>query len=229
MKKIGIIGGLGPLATVDFFDKIVRNTPQKRDQDNIPILIYNNPQIPDRTEAILYGGESPVKAIIDTGKVLEDMGADFICIPCNTSFYFYNEIQNSLNIKVLNMLDLTVKMIKERSHKKVCILGTEGTMKTRIYHKKLEDNGLDFYEVDDRLQELTTEIIYDVVKANNYDYDVSKFVAELERIKTEENVDVFVLACTELPIFFKKFGLDFNVLDTTLVLALEAIKIAKEG
>lgn len=229
MKKIGIIGGLGPLATVDFFNKIVINTNAANDQDNVPILIYNNPQIPDRTKSILYGGESPVNAIVHTAKVLENMGADFLAIPCNTSFYYYEQIVEQLRVPLLNMLDLTADYLVDKGLKNVCILGTEGTLKSRIYHDKLKDRNIDVVDIDENMTELLSYVIYDVVKKNDFNVDISNFKEKLKSFRDENNVDVFVLACTELPILFEHFGLDFNTVDPTLLLALESIRLSKRG
>lgn len=229
MKKIGIIGGLGPLATVDFFNKIVQNTDANIDQENVPILIYNNPQIPDRTESILHGGESPVNEIVQTAVVLEKMGADFLTIPCNTSFYYYDEIVKNLKLPLINMLDLTADYLKLNNFKHVCILGTEGTLRTRIYHDKFKDKGIGFIEIDDEMIGLLSFVIYDVVKKNDFNVDISKFREKLESIAAKQNVDAFVLACTELPILFEKFNLEFNTVDPTLLLALESIRLSNRG
>ena len=229
MKKIGVIGGLGPLATVDFFKKVVDLTGAKSDQENIPILIYNNPQIPDRTQAILYGGVSPVDDIIKTGKVLEKMGADFLCLPCNTSFYFYEEIQKGLGVQLLNMIDLTVDFIKENAIKKLCVLGTEGTIKSGIYTDKLDKEKISYYKLDTKMEEYLTRVIYDIVKKNDFPDDVSFFTEELDRIIKEEKVDAFILGCTELPIFFKRYNLRYNCIDPTLILAQKAVDLAKKG
>lgn len=229
MKKIGIIGGLGPLATVDFFKKIVDLTGAKSDQDNIPILIYNNPQIPDRTQAILYGGKSPVEDIISTGICLEKMGADFLCLPCNTSFYFYEEIQKGLSVKLLNMIDLTVDFIKNNSIKKVCVLGTEGTLKSGIYTNRLDKENISYYKVANRMEGHLTRVIYDIVKKNDFPDDISFFTDELDRIVRDEKVDVFILGCTELPIFFKAYNLKYDCIDPTLILAQKAVNLAEKG
>lgn len=228
MKNIGIIGGLGPLATVDFFEKIVRNTPVTRDQDNVPILIYNNPQVPDRTEAILRGGESPVPAIVKTAQTLEAMGADFLCLPCNTSFYFYEEIQSQIQIPLLHIADLTVAAIKKMLDSKVCVLGTEGTLKSRIYQDKLDDKNIPYVDIDENLTQMLHHLIYDVVKKNHFDIDITPFKNALQNMVDEHGVDTFVLACTELPILFERFDLKFNTIDPTTILALEVIRLAKE-
>lgn len=229
MKNIGVIGGLGPLATVDFFKKIVVNTDARSDQENIPILIYNNPQIPDRTDAIINNGTDPVPEIIRTANILEDMGADFLCMPCNTSFYFYDEVIKGINVPLINMVELTSKYIKQNNYNKVCVLGTKGTILSRIYYDELDKLGVSYLELDDDTIAMINYLIFNVVKSNNYNIDISKFRDRLNEIVDKYEIDAFVLACTELPVLFEKFNLNFNRIDPTEILALEAIRIAKEG
>lgn len=228
MKNIGIIGGMGPLATADLFKKIIENTDANKDQDHIPVLIYNYPQVPDRTNSILYKGESPVDSIVFVGEKLVEMGADFLLLPCNTSFYYYEEFSKRISKPVVNMIDLTIDEIKNISPKKVCILATEGTTRSEIYTKKLSENSINYYEIDDRPIKMLSDLIYKVVKAKKFDYDISEFTNELDRIVKEEEVDLFVLACTELPILFEKYELEYNTIDPTLLLAKEGIRLALE-
>lgn len=228
MKNIGVIGGAGPLATADFFEKIIRNTNAKKDQDNIPVLIYNNPQIPDRTSAILDGTTSPVDEIVKTAILLQNMGADFLCLPCNTSFYYYDEIQSKLDIKLLNMIDITVTYIKQNNFENVCILGTRGTIEGKVYYKKLDEENINYINLDDNMVQMLSYVIYDVVKKNNFDTDITEFRDKLMDIKLSNNNTIFVLACTELPILFEKFDLykDFDTIDPTILLAKKAIQLA---
>lgn len=227
MKKIGIVGGMGPLATLDLFAKILQHTKAKTDQDNIPILIHNNPQVPDRTQSILYGGESPVPTIIKMGRDLEEMGADFLLMPCNTSHYYYNQIQESLNIKLVNMIDLVVDHLVRAGYKRVCVLGTEGTIKTKVYENKLREKNIYSVPIHKDMIKMLQYVIYDVVKSNNFPPDLKGFRQELKKLEEEEEVEVFVLGCTELPILFEKYDLDFRFIDPTVLLAKEAIKLAK--
>lgn len=106
-KTIGILGGMGPLATSDLFKKIIDVTDVDKDQDYPRVLIDNNTNIPDRTMAILHGGESPVPEMVRSTTVLSEMGADVLIIPCNTAHYFYNVIADSVTIPVLNMIKET--------------------------------------------------------------------------------------------------------------------------
>ena len=103
MKTIGIIGGMGPLATIDLYHRIVELTPARSDAEHIPTVIDSNTRIPDRTASILAGGESPVKELVRSAKRLEAAGADILLIACNTAHYYYDEVQAAAKTKVLNM------------------------------------------------------------------------------------------------------------------------------
>ncbi|AGT34197.1 hypothetical protein OCC_13515 [Thermococcus litoralis DSM 5473] len=142
-KVIGILGGMGPLATVDLFKRIVLKTPAKKDQDHPRIIIYNNPKIPDRTAYILGKGENPLPELIDSAKKLEKWGADFIIMPCNTAHYFADEIQKAIKIPLINMIEETASYVEALGVKRVGILATTGTIVSGIYQKALKKRGIE--------------------------------------------------------------------------------------
>lgn len=228
MKKVGIIGGMGPLATADLFEKIIKYTNAKSDQENIPVLIYSNPQIPDRTTAILNGGKSPVEELVSTGRVLESMGADLLCMPCNSAHYFHEQIQDHLKAPLLNMVKLTVDYLEKEGFKKVAVLGTLSTIRANIYNDFIDNTNIESIEISDQLIEQLNYVIYDVVKANDFDKDIKEFQNLLRDIMQNEKVDAFILACTELPILFEKYKIDLPSVDPTDILALEIVKKASK-
>ena len=140
-RVIGIIGGMGPEATADLYMKIIKATKVENDQDHFRVIIDSNPKIPDRTEAILRNGESPVETMIQTGKNLEKLGADICCIPCITAHYFIEELQKELSVKIVNALEEVNIYLKENYPKleNVGILATMGSVKTEIFKKYLPD------------------------------------------------------------------------------------------
>ena len=228
MKKVGIIGGMGPLATADLFEKIIKYANAKSDQENIPVLIYSNPQIPDRTTAILNGGKSPVEELVSTGRVLESMGADLLCMPCNSAHYFHEQIQDHLKAPLLNMVKLTVDYLEKEGFKKVAVLGTLSTIRANIYNDFIDNTNIESIEISDQLIEQLNYVIYDVVKANDFDKDIKEFQDLLRDIMQNEKVDAFILACTELPILFEKYKIDLPSVDPTDILALEIVKKASK-
>jgi aspartate racemase len=120
-KIIGIIGGMGPEATLDLYRRIIENTPARVDQDHIHVIIDSNPKIPDRTSAILSGGENPTTALCETARNLEKAGADFLIMPCNSAHMFLKEFQNCVKIPFLSIVDETIHTLLEAVPDVKCI------------------------------------------------------------------------------------------------------------
>jgi len=159
-KIIGILGGMGPEATATLFLKIIRATPAKRDQDHFRIIIDNNPKIPERTSAILGKGKSPLKQLQETLHNLEKAGAEIIAMPCNTAHYYYNELQASANVPIINIVSETAVYIAQNfpNIKKIGLLATTGTIKSRIYHQAITK--MEKITPDDSEQEIVMNAIY---------------------------------------------------------------------
>ena len=136
-KTIGILGGMGPEATIDLFTKLVKSTKVKKDQDHLRILIDNNPKIPDRTLAIQKKGPSPIPRLIQSAKLLERAGADFIIIPCVTVHHFYDRLQERVDIPILHIVEETWKFIRTQLKGIHCIgvLATTGTIQTGLFQR----------------------------------------------------------------------------------------------
>lgn len=220
-KTLGIIGGMGPGATALLFQKIIDYTDASVDSEHIHIIIDNNPMIPDRTEAILKKDNAPVFHICESGKRLEQCGAELILIPCNTSHYFYPLIQQNLKVPVINMLEETAKECTACGYTKVGVLATTGTRNTEIYDKALQKFRIEAVYPDEKGQELVMDIIYNQVKAGN-PADASILKEQLEKM-SEEGVQAFVLGCTELPFALKDGDYGYRFIDTLEVLAKSAI------
>lgn len=224
MKKIGIIGGMGPLATYDLAEKIVYYKHAKKDQDNVHVYIDCNTDIPDRTQAILYGGKDPLPEIVKSAILLEGIGADVLVMPCNTAHYFYDRIVPFLDVPLLNMPRETAQYLKAEKVQKAAVLSTDGTRKSRIYDRALEEMGIEAIYPSDESQKELMKIIYENVKANICEVkpeSISKVLAEVK----EKGAQRWILACTELPIAFKMAGLtDCNCVDPTAILARAALK-----
>ena len=113
-KFVGILGGMGPDATVTMFQNILRATPARSDQEHLRILIYNNPKIPDRTAAICANGADPLPALIQSAKLLEQAGVDLIIIPCVTAHYFYDGLQTAIKTPILHIAQETLQYASSR-------------------------------------------------------------------------------------------------------------------
>ncbi|KML19826.1 MULTISPECIES: aspartate/glutamate racemase family protein [Burkholderia] len=234
--KVGVVGGVGPAATVDFLNKVVRNTPASRDQDHIKLLVEQNPQIPDRTENLVGTGTDPTISLYATCKKLEDGDADIIAIPCNTAHAFVERIQPYLGIPIVNMLTVTVAYLRETypALREVGVLATSGTIESGVYKKALEAHGLTQVAPGPALQARVMEAIYgkNGVKAGfstgRCEEDINAAVDGL----IANGVEVIVLGCTELPIllpsgeYVSRNGARATLIDPTEVLARRCIAYA---
>ena len=142
-KVLGILGGLGPMATVYFYEMLTRHTQAARDQDHIDVIINSRATTPDRTSYILgQSAENPFDIMAADAARLVTFGADVIAIPCNTAHYFYDRLNETIPIPILNMVEETVLAAKAGGSARVGILATTGTVRTRTYQRMCEKHGL---------------------------------------------------------------------------------------
>lgn len=221
-KTLGIIGGVGPLATMFIGEMIVRRTAAKTDQEHVNMIITNNTMIPDRTAFILgESEENPVPVILSDAKKLETVGAEVLAIPCNTAHSFYDEIQQETALPVINMIEETAKYAKNKGAQRVGILGTTGTISTGIYQDACIRLGMEAIVPDEETQSLVMSLIYEDIKAGK-PANLEKWQT-IRRAMDEANCDEIILGCTELSIVRQELQLT-DCLDSLLVLAETAIE-----
>ncbi len=221
-KTIGILGGMGPLATADLYHKIVVMTKASCDNDHIRVYIDSNAQIPDRTTAILKGGKDPVEEMESALRHLEACGADCIIMPCNTAHYFLPRLQPLTKIPFISILKETAKSCASRfPGKKAGILGTTGTLNTGIYENALKEEGVESVLPNEAQREILMDAIYRV-KAGEVLTDAAPLRALLDEMKAN-GADYFILGCTELPIVAEQLHLPDDFIDPTTELAHAAI------
>lgn len=236
-RKIGIVGGVGPAATVDFFDKIVRNTPAARDQDHLKVVVEQNPQIPDRTAHLLADGPDPTLALYAACKRLEADGASLIAIPCNTAHVFVDRLQPRLAIPIVSMIGETVAAIRQRfpDVRTVGLLATTGTIRSRVYHAQAEAAGLELMTPDEAHQALVMSAIYGErgVKAGYTEGECKQALVSALAHLVERGARVVVLGCTELPLLLAESdahavaGRTVALLDPTAILARRCVALCR--
>lgn len=231
-KLIGILGGMGPEATASFFSKIIKNTPVKKDQDHLRILIYNNPKIPDRTRAILGRGINPRKALVDTALFLEKSGVDFLSIPCVSSHYYYDDIQEQLNIPVLHIIKETLTYIKfEFKHiTQIGLLATSGTIHSRLFQGIFEKDCLTLIIPTEKDQSILMEAIYGKqgIKAGITTEKPKNSTLNVINNLIESGAEAIIGGCTELPLIINADDLTVPFLDTLDILAKATVKEARK-
>lgn len=225
--RMGILGGMGPLATSIFFDRIVRHTAAEADQEHIDLCILNRSSMPDRTREILDGsGQRFVSLAVEDCRRMEAMGVEYIAIPCNTSHYFFDEIQPQLHAKLIHMVRETVleALRRQPDLKKLGILGTDGTVLTDVYGRECRALGIEAVYPSEALQREVMFIIYEQVK-KGIPGDEARFrrvTAELRNRGCGE----LVLACTELSTFQERCALPDDMIDAMDVLVRRFIQLS---
>ncbi len=225
-KTLGIIGGMGPLATVNLFNKIIINTDAQNDQEHIHMLIDNNTNIPDRTAFLLGKGEDPTEELIKSAIRLEKAGADFLVMPCNTAHYFYENIKEKINIDFLNMIEETVKFIQLNypNNKKIGLLSTDGTLKAKIYDLYFNKQNIQVINPRKETQSSIMDIIYGI-KGGKKEIQIDGIYSAVEEFKAK-GVEIFILGCTELSVANEICVLEGNFVDALNVVAKRAIEFA---
>ncbi len=226
MKTIGIIGGMGPLATADLYLKITNMTEAAKDQDHVHIVIDSNPKIPDRTAYILGEGESPLPEIVRSIRRLEAAGCDFLIMPCNTAHHIIEEIEATTMIPFINMMEETVKLVaKMYPGRTVGILATDGTCRSGAYEKYFDKVAIKVVKPDQHQVDVM-DLIYNGVKSGNLDWSLEGIRSAIEEMK-EMGATVFILGCTELSAMSHRIRtLGETFVDPLEVLALESIREA---
>ncbi len=217
------------MATVDLFKKIVAYTPAATDLDHIPIIIYNNPQIPSRVDAILDGKENPVTELMRTARRLENAGADFIIIPCHTAHVWFSEIQAAIQIPIYSMIENTVSCIEvhyRHLSDRILLLGTKAILQKRLYQNAFEQKGLKLHVPESYEQDMVASAILEVkgslIEKNSYIVPLNQMLNQYYA----SGVTAVLGACTEIPLLFPYLDLKIEKLDPTLMLANMAIVLA---
>ena len=222
-KIVGILGGMGPYATVDFFSKILLFTPAKKDSEHLRILIDNNVKIPSRTRALLYDEQSPVPMMIESINLLADMGADFAVVPCNSAHYFYPDVSPHIRIPWLNQISIVSNAVKKLGASRPLILGGYVTITKKLFTNFLHDAQYLDKNDNSNIVEFIEEIKLNSCLSNSSINKLEKIIS-----KRKEDIDCIIFACTEFSLIDKDKICGFQVIDSTSEYAKEVVYYAKE-
>ena len=198
-KTLGVLGGMGPFATSVFFERVIDRTKAGKDQEHLDMVILNHATLPDRTESIMNNVKQPFLQLIKQDIViLEQAGVAHIAIPCNTTHYFYEDIQAITNIPVIHMIKSTVQHVHKRvgNNKRVAVLATDGTIKSNVYQEEIMEAGMQLHELEDTIQKKVMDIIYHVKSNNSFKTEALDVI--IDQLVHHHHCDIIILACTEL-------------------------------
>ena len=222
MKKVGIIGGLGPMAMVYFMQLITEMTDAATDQEHIEILVHSKPQTPDRTGYILdHTKDNPLPVLTEVGKELVHCGVDFIAIPCITAHYFQKELEKQIGCKILHAIEETAVYLLSENIDRVGLMATDGTIESKLFQLVLNQYGITCVVPEKEMQEYVMSLIYDNIKAGKAP-EIKKFYRVSESL-FNAGAQVVLLGCTELSLIKKDHVLEKGFLDVLEVLARQVV------
>jgi len=226
MKTIGIIGGLGPETTSEFYMSLIFKSYQINSQSRPPILMWSIPleyQIENDLIQKASGEERYIPYLVDAAKRLELGGADFLVIPCNSVHIFIEEVRKTVKIPVLSIVEETASFLEKQNIKKVDLLATLTTKKSGLYQNPLESKNIEVKFPNEQDQLEVGELINRLVLSRNGSEDKKKLLNIIERFK-DQDVDTVVLACTDLQLLTPTHP-DFKIYDSMDILADSAVNI----
>lgn len=220
MKTAGVIGGLGPETTSDFYMKVIEGCYEKNKENRPPLLLWNVP-IEYKTKKELieesHGEERYLPYLTDAAQKLKDGGADFLVMPCNTLHIFIDDIDNSTDVPVISIVEEAVKTLKEEDVDKVGLLATPPTIQNKLYQKALEREGIECFLPSSSDKSLLGDIISRITLSGASDQDKDKLLKILDKFK-KEGVEDVLLACTDLQLLISEHP-ELEIYDTMKILA----------
>jgi aspartate racemase len=218
---------MGPEATAHFYELIVKQTKAETDQNHIKALIYSNPEIPPRTDAILKKGPSPAPLLVEGFQRLKDSGADFVVMPCVTAHYFFPEIQNQVDIPLISLLDESVKWAQAEvpELKKAGLVASTGTLETRLFHNVFGNAGIEVIHPEGDEQNQVMEAIFGPkgIKAGSTSGFPKDTLVSIARVLIARGADAIIAGCTEVPLVLKDQDIPVPLIDPLRIAARACI------
>ena len=224
--RLGVLGGMGPQATNTFYQYIIDRTDARTDQEHLSVLIFSDCAMPDRTAAILgtqAQKDEVYERLLSDARMLERAGCTAIAVPCNTSHYFLDRVQEQISIPIVHMIRETARLLVSQGKKRPGILATDGTIRTGLYQREFAAFGIYAAAPRPAAQKQVMSLIYDDIKAGKAG-DPEKFAAFTKDL-VEQGCDCAVLACTELSVFANQHHLSPFYVDAMAVLAQRSIEL----
>ncbi len=216
--RLGVLGGMGPQATITFYQFIIDRTDARTDQEHVNAVILSDTGMPDRTQAILSGDTREARQrLLADARLLENAGCTAIAVPCNTSHFFLDDIQKEIGIPIIHMIRETARLVARLGCHRPGILATDGTIQTGLYQKEFAALGIQAAVPGPEAQKLVMSLIYDDIKAG-YEGSMKKFDTVHQDL-IRQGCDCGVLACTELSVFSVQRRLPRFYIDAMAVLA----------
>lgn len=224
-KTVGVIGGLGPLATLDFFDRVLKRTRAVKEQEHLRLIIDNNTKIPDRNAYMRGEGPSPGPALAASAKGLEVAGAEVIVMACNTTHIWESEIRAAISVPFLSIIDETAAVVADLRPEAVGVLAVDACLKGGLYQEALKKAGVKPLLLSEDSQKTFMDLIYRI-KSGDTGETVKRAMVTLARRLEAQGAEAIIAGCTEIPIVLSADDIDGELVSSTDVLVERTILFA---
>jgi aspartate racemase len=227
-KVVGVIGGMGPEATADFFRRVIRNTPADTDQDHLHILIDNNPKVPNRHDAIEGVGPTPADSFAESAQRLQSCGAEFLVMPCNTAHAFEHAITSAVDIPFISIVDETCKYIQSNfsDMRTIGLLAADGCLRAGLYDRALEELNVTVQRLSARRQNDFMQLVFQI-KSSGVNRKIRTDMKAMAQDLIESGAQGILAGCTEVPLVLSQSDLEVPLIDSTEILATQCVQYAK--
>lgn len=219
-KVVGVMGGMGPAATVDFMSKVIALTPATKDQDHIRMIVDNNPGVPDRQVALTGNGDEPGPILVKMARGLERAGADFLVMPCNTAHAWADDIRGAVSIPLVSIIDESIAACGV--FETIGLLSTAGCLESKVYQDGLMAAGKQLVLPDDKELAEIMALVYRV-KGGDVSEEVVERMADIANAFARRGAETIIAACTEIPLVLDATRIDVPVVLSTDVLAVATV------
>lgn len=227
-RRIGVLGGMGPAATIDFYTKLVEQTPAGRDQEHLPVVIWADPGVPDRSDNLLGTGEDPTPWLQRGIDALADAGCDLLAVPCNTAHAFVPPLARSAGLELVSIVDVAADHLAAAGVRAAGLLATTGTVHSRLYADALARRGIATVEPDEHGQTLVMEAIA-AVKAGGAGPTHAQTLVDVSQALAASGAQLVVAACTEIVLALDGAAAGLAVVDPARLLARRVVDLALSG
>jgi len=224
--SIGILGGMGPDATINLFQLLVDLADVSKDQDHVPLIVYNNPRIPDRTQSILHLGLSPLPFLLEGVRFLREADVSLILMPCVTAHYFYRELVDSLSIPFLHLIDESLEYISAKAPKlnRLGLLATDGTIAAGLYQQSFAKSQIEIMVPGQYQQSMIMEAVYGLqgIKAGFKGKGRNSLLKAVSHLQ-KKGAEAIIAGCTEIPLVLCPEDLAIPLYDPLKIIAEKAL------
>ena len=225
-KTVGVLGGMGPAATLDFFARVLALTDAKSDQDHIRLIIDNNPQVPNRNDAIVGTGPSPAPTLVSMAQGLERAGAELLVMPCNAAHAFLADVKRATRLPVISIIDVTVEATRASHPRRVGLLAADGCINAGLYQNAFGKLGIETIAPSAQTRERFMTTLYRI-KQGDTGHEARRAMRSVATDLISQGADVVIGGCTEVPLVLDANDIDAPFVNSTDCLAKAAIAAAR--